>query len=39
VTLAQLTAAYIAGKPVTFVLNDTCWAEWPSFPTIWYYGF
>jgi hypothetical protein len=34
---AQLTAAFMAGKQVLFVLNDTCWAQWPSFPTIWYY--
>jgi len=35
--LAQLTAAYLAGKQVQFVLYDTCWAEWPAYPTIYYY--
>ena len=37
VATAQLTAAYLAGAQVDFVLNDSCWAEWPSYPTIWYY--
>ena len=37
VAVAQLTAAFIAGEQVIFVLNNACWAEWPSFPTIWYY--
>ena len=38
VATAQLTAAFVAGLPVTFVLLDSCWPEWPSYPTIWYYG-
>jgi hypothetical protein len=35
--IAQLTAAFVAGKQVIFVLNNTCWAQWSSYPTIWYY--
>jgi hypothetical protein len=38
VATAQLTAAFLAGKQVFFVLYDTCWAQWPAFPTIYYYG-
>jgi hypothetical protein len=37
VTLAQLTAAFVAGKTVFFVLNDTCWSAWNTYPTLWYY--
>jgi hypothetical protein len=37
VATAQLTAAFMAGLKVNFVLADTCWAEWPSYPTIFYY--
>lgn len=37
VALAQLTAAFLAGQQVVFVVQDTCWAEWPSYPTIYYY--
>jgi len=37
VTLAQLTAAFLAGQQVVFVLNNSCWAEWPAYPTIFYY--
>ena len=38
VALAQLTAAYLAGHTVNFVLADTCWAKWAAYPTIWYYS-
>jgi hypothetical protein len=38
VAVAQLTAAYLVGQHVSFVLYDTCWAEWPSYPTIWFYS-
>lgn len=37
VALAQLTAAFVAGDPVVFDLQDSCWSEWPSYPTIYYY--
>lgn len=37
VATAQLTAAYLAGQQVQFVLNNSCWSEWPSYPTIWFY--
>lgn len=37
VAITQLTAAFVAGHQVTIVLQNTCWAEWPTFPTIWYY--
>ena len=38
VAVAQLTAAYLTGQRVNFVLYDSCWAEWPSYPTIWFYS-
>jgi len=37
IALAQLTAAFVAGRQVNFVLADTCWSPWPSYPTMWYY--
>jgi hypothetical protein len=35
--LAQLTAAFVAGETVDFDLRNSCWSEWPSYPTIYYY--
>jgi len=37
VAVAQLTAAFMSGEQVFFVLNNACWTEWPAYPTIWYY--
>lgn len=37
VALAQLTTAFVGGDPVVFDLQDSCWSEWPSYPTIYYY--
>jgi hypothetical protein len=35
--LTQLTAAFLAGKQVSFEIPDTCFANEPAFPTfIWY---
>jgi hypothetical protein len=36
--LAQLTAAYLAGKQVSFNIDNDCFAEFPGFPTIDYYN-
>jgi hypothetical protein len=38
IAVSQLTSAFLAGKPVTFVLNNACFSEWPIYPTIWYYS-
>jgi hypothetical protein len=35
--VAQLTAAYLAGKQVTISVADNCFAEFPSYPTMDYY--
>ena len=37
VALAQLTAAFAAGDSVSFDLQNSCWSEWPAYPTIYYY--
>lgn len=35
--IAQLTAAYLAGKQVTINISDNCFAEFPSYPGMDYY--
>ena len=37
IATSQLYSAYLSGLPVTFVLNNACFSEWPIYPTIWYY--
>jgi len=34
VALVQLTAAFTSGALVDIAMNDSCWTEWSSFPTI-----
>lgn len=35
--LAQLTAAYVAGKQVTFAIDNNCFPELPTYPQMDYY--
>lgn len=35
--IAQLTAAYLAGKTVLIVLADSCFSEFPNYPALYYY--
>jgi hypothetical protein len=35
--IAQLTAAYFAGKQVSINISDNCFSEFPSYPTMDYY--
>jgi hypothetical protein len=35
--VAQLTAAYVAGKQVTFSIDNNCFPEFPSYPQMDYY--
>jgi hypothetical protein len=35
--LAQLTAAYVAGKQVSFSIDNKCFAEFPNYPQMDYY--
>jgi hypothetical protein len=35
--IAQLTAAYLAGKQVSINISNTCFAEFPSYPAMDYY--
>jgi hypothetical protein len=37
VATSQLTSAFLENRQVLFVLNNSCWSEWPVYPTIWYY--
>lgn len=35
--IAQLTAAYLAGKQVTINIDNACFSEFPAYPTMDYY--